>query len=83
MLVVLIFQILVALVLGEVSSRYPLEGAIYLWTFAQTGASSGWFSAWAYWWTMVFTMTSCAYAAASFLLPGLGFDTATRAGSSP
>ncbi len=27
---------------------------------------------------MVFTGTSCAYAAASFLLPGLGFDTATK-----
>jgi len=78
MIVVLALQILVALVLGEVSSRYPLEGAIYQWTLEQTGATSGWFSAWAYWWTMVFTMTSCAYAAASFVLPGLGFDTATK-----
>ena len=78
MVAVLIFQILVVLVLGEVSSRYPLEGGIYQWTLEQTGATSGWFSAWAYWWTMVFTMTSCAYAAASFLLPGLGFDTATK-----
>ena len=32
MLAVLILQILVVLVLGEVSSRYPLEGAIYQWT---------------------------------------------------
>ena len=78
MLGVLILQILVVLVLGEVSSRYPLEGAIYQWTLEQTGATSGWFSAWAYWWTMAFTMTSCAYASASFLLPGLGFDTATK-----
>jgi len=78
LVIVLALQILVALVLGEVSSRYPLEGGIYQWTLEQTGATSGWFSAWAYWWTMVFTMTSCAYAAASFILPGLGFDSATK-----
>jgi amino acid transporter len=78
MVIVFVFQTLVALVLGEVSSRYPLEGAIYQWTLEQTGATSGWFSAWVYWWTMIFTMTSCAYAAASFILPGLGFDSATK-----
>lgn len=78
LVVVMALQILVALVLGEVSSRYPLEGGIYQWTLEQTGATSGWFSAWAYWWTMVFTMTSCAYAAASFILPGLGFVSATK-----
>jgi amino acid transporter len=74
LLVVLVGQLLVALVLGEVSSRWPLEGGIYQWTRAQTGSTTGWFSAWTYWWTMVFTMTSCAFASASFLLPGLGVD---------
>jgi amino acid transporter len=72
MLLVLVGQILVSLILGEVASRWPLEGGIYQWTREQTGATAGWFSAWAYWWTMVFTMTSCAYAASSFILPGLG-----------
>lgn len=79
LLVVLVGQFLVALVLGEVASIYPLAGGIYQWTRQQTGATTGWFSAWAYWWTMVFTMTSCAYAAASFLLPGLGVTDASKA----
>ena len=79
LLVVLVAQFLVALILGEVASNWPLEGGIYQWTREQTGATTGWFSAWAFWWTMVFTMTSCAYAASSFILPGLGVDTASKA----
>jgi amino acid transporter len=72
LLVVLVGQFLVALILSEVASAWPLEGGVYQWTRRQTGAVSGWFSAWAYWWTMVFAMTTCAYAAASFLMPGIG-----------
>jgi amino acid transporter len=78
MLLVLVGQILVSLILGEVASRWPLEGGIYQWTREQTGARSGWFSGWAYWWTMVFTMTSCAYAASSFILPGVGVDSPSK-----
>lgn len=78
LLVVLVGQFLVALILGEVASNWPLEGGIYQWTREQTGVKSGWFAAWAFWWTMVFTMTSCAYAAASFILPGLGVDNASK-----
>src|SRR5205807_7652171 len=78
LLLVLAGQFLVAMVLGEVASVWPLEGGIYQWTRHQTGDTTGWFSAWTFWWTMVFTMTSCAYAAASFILPGLGVDTASK-----
>jgi amino acid transporter len=79
LLLVLAGQFLVVLVLGEVASVYPLAGGIYQWTRQQVGAKPGWFAAWAYWWTMAFTMTSCAYAAASFLLPGLGVNTDSKA----
>src|SRR6267143_602906 len=74
LLVVLVGQFLVSLILAEVASAWPLEGGIYQWTRKQTGAVAGWFSAWAYWWTMVFAMTTCAYAAASFIMPGIGVD---------
>jgi amino acid transporter len=63
LLVVLVFQLLVALILGEVASIWPLAGGIYQWTRQQTGAKAGWFAAWAYWWTMVFAMSTCAFAA--------------------
>jgi amino acid transporter len=78
LLVVLVGQFLVSLILAEVASAWPLEGGVYQWTRKQTGATSGWFAAWAYWWTMVFAMTTCAYAAASFLLPGIGVADAPK-----
>jgi amino acid transporter len=78
LLVVLVGQLLVALTLGEVASAWPLEGGIYQWTRRQTGAVTGWFSAWAYWWTMVVTVAAVAYAAASFILPGLGITDASK-----
>lgn len=78
LLVVLVFQLFVALILGEVASIWPLAGGIYQWTRQQTGAKAGWFAAWAYWWTMVFAMTATAYAAASFILPGLGVTDASK-----
>ena len=34
--------ILVSLVLGEVASKWPLEGGIYQWTLEQTGPKSAW-----------------------------------------
>src|SRR5256885_2167535 len=74
LLVVLVGQFLVSLILSEVASAWPLEGGVYQWTRRQTGARAGWFAAWTYWWTMVFAGTTCAYAAASFLLPGIGID---------
>jgi amino acid transporter len=78
LLVVLVGQFLVSLILAEVASAWPLEGGVYQWTRKQTGATSGWFAAWAYWWTMVFAMTTCAYAAASFGLPGIGITDASK-----
>ena len=78
LLVVLVAQLLVALVLGEVASIWPLAGGVYQWTRQQTGAKAGWFAAWAYWWTMVFAMATCAYFAASFILPGIGVTDASK-----
>ena len=78
LLVVLVGQFLVSLILAEVASAWPLEGGVYQWTRKQTGATAGWAAAWAYWWTMVFAMTTCAYAAASFILPGIGITDAAK-----
>jgi amino acid transporter len=78
LLVVFVLQLLVAFILGEVASTWPVEGGVYQWTREQTGATAGWFSAWGYWWTMLFAMASCAYAAASFILPGVGVTTASK-----
>ena len=78
LLVVLVGQFLVSLILAEVASAWPLEGGVYQWTRKQTGATTGWFAAWAYWWTMVFAGTTCAFAAAGFILPGIGVTDASQ-----
>jgi amino acid transporter len=77
-IVVAIGAILISLVLGEVSSHWPLEGGIYQWTLEQTGPKPAWFSSWAYWWTSVFAIPACAYPAASFILSGLGVAAPTK-----
>jgi len=78
LLVVLVGQLMVSLILSEVASAWPLEGGVYQWTKRQTGPTAGWFAAWTYWWTMVFAGTTCAYAASSFLLPGIGIEGASK-----
>lgn len=65
---------LVAAVFGEISSRWPLAGGVYQWTRQQVGTDWAWFGGWAYWWTMVMAMTTCAYAAATYVVAAAGWS---------
>jgi hypothetical protein len=65
---------LVAAVFGEISSRWPLAGGVYQWTRQQVGTNWAWFGGWAYWWTMVMAMTTCAYAAATYVAAAAGWS---------
>ncbi|HEV2092694.1 MAG TPA: amino acid permease [Rubrobacter sp.] len=56
-------QVLVALVLAELASRYPLEGSVYQWSRVLGGATYGWFTGWAYMWTLALAMAAVGYAA--------------------
>ncbi len=71
-------QMLVALVFGEIASRWPLAGGVYQWTRQQVGTGPAWFAGWAYMWTLTIAMSTVAYAAASFLAPVLGIDDADK-----
>ena len=70
---VLAGQTMVALVFGEISSRWPLAGGVYQWTRQQVGTKVAWFGGWAYMWTMVIAMTTVAYAAASYAAAAAGW----------
>jgi len=76
---VLIGMTLVVLVLGEISSRFPVTGGIYQWTRQQVGAGPAWFAGWAYIWVCVVSMAAVAYAGATFLARALGFGDGSRA----
>lgn len=65
-------QMLVALVFGEIASRWPLAGGVYQWTRQQVGTGPAWFAGWAYMWTLTIAMSTVAYAAASFIAPVVG-----------
>lgn len=72
--VVLAGQLLVALVFGEIASRWPLAGGVYQWTRQQVGKRAAWFAGWAYMWTLTMAMATVAYAAASFIAPVIGLE---------
>lgn len=67
-------QILVALVLAELASRYPLEGSVYQWSRVLGGATYGWFTGWAYMWTLALAMAAVGYGAAGFIPTILGLE---------
>ncbi len=67
-------QLLVALVFGEIASRWPLAGGVYQWTRQQVGTGPAWFAGWAYMWTLTIAMSTVAYAAASFIAPVIGIN---------
>ncbi len=72
--VVLAGQLLVALVLAELASVWPLTGGLYKWTQRLAGARAGWAAGWAYIWTLIVLVTAQCYAAAPFLTSLLGID---------
>ena len=67
-------QLLVALVLAELSSRWPLAGGLYKWTQRLAGERVGWAAGWAYVWTLVVLVTAQCYAAAPFFMGLVGVE---------
>ena len=67
-------QLLIAVALGELVSRWPIEGSIYQWSRRLSGATAGWFGGWIYIWTLVVSMASVATGAAVFLAQALQWN---------
>ncbi|TNM48299.1 amino acid permease [Nocardioides albidus] len=76
--IVLAGQMLVALVFGELASRWPYAGSVYQWARHARGTAWGWTAAWAYLWGLTLTLSTMAYAAAGFLLGVLDVVEPTR-----
>jgi amino acid transporter len=72
--IVLAGQLLVALVLAELASVWPLTGGLYKWTQKLAGAGVGWAAGWAYVWTLIVLVTAQCYAAAPFFTGLVGID---------
>jgi amino acid transporter len=73
-------QLLVASALGEVASRYPLQGSLYAWAGRLMGPAYGWFTGWAYVWTVLIALVTVAVGATQFW--GAAFEIDVSAKSS-
>lgn len=76
--IVLIGQLAVAAVFGEMASRWPYAGSVYQWARHVRGTSWGWIAAWAYMWGLTIALSTLAYGAAGFLLEVFGADEVGR-----
>jgi amino acid transporter len=65
-------QMLVALVMGEVVSQFPIAGGIYPWMRRLAGRRTAWLTAWVYVWAMLVTIASVAQYGTGFLATVLG-----------
>ena len=72
--VVLLGQLLVTGVFGELVSRWPFQGSVYAWSTRLIGPRYGWITNWAYMWGLTMALSAVALAAAQFLAAALGFN---------
>ena len=79
--VVLIGQLLVAGVFGELASRWPYAGSVYQWSRHARGTTWGWVAAWAYMWGLTIALGTLSYAASGFLLQIFGVTEPSRWGT--
>lgn len=79
--VVLIGQLLVAGVFGELASRWPYAGSVYQWSRHVRGTTWGWIAAWAYMWGLTIALGTLSYAASGFLLQIFGVTEPSRWGT--
>ena len=77
---VLIGQLLVTAVFGDLVSRWPFQGSVYAWSRELIGRQWGWMTNWAYMWGLTLTLSVLGLAAAGYLLGALGIDNAHQGG---
>ncbi|HWH97620.1 MAG TPA: APC family permease [Pseudolysinimonas sp.] len=78
--VVLAGQLLVALIFGELSSRWPEEGGVYAWTRHLAGPKTAWWTGWTYAWTLICLNAAAAFAVSAFVVEVMDLD---EAGTGP
>jgi len=70
--VVLIGQLLVCGVFGNLVSKWPLQGSVYAWSRELIGPRFGWFTGWAYMWGLTLTLAVLPITASPYILGAAG-----------
>ncbi len=76
--VVLIGQLAVTGVFGDLVSKWPFQGSVYAWAREVVGPRYGWFANWAYSWGLTIAVATVALAAAQFLGPAMGLNSLSQ-----
>jgi amino acid transporter len=69
---VLVGQLFVCGVFGNLASRWPLQGSVYAWSRELIGRRFGWLTGWAYMWGLTLAIVVLALAASPYLLGAFG-----------
>jgi len=69
---VLIGQLLVCCVFGNLVSKWPLQGSVYAWSRELIGPRYGWFAGWAYMWGLTLTLAVLPITASPYILGAAG-----------
>jgi amino acid transporter len=69
---VLIGQLLVCCVFGNLVSKWPLQGSVYAWSRELIGPRYGWFTGWAYMWGLTLTLAVLPITASPYILGAAG-----------
>src|SRR6266849_808670 len=71
---VLIGQLFVCGVFGNLVSKWPLQGSVYAWSRELIGPRYGWFTGWAYMWGLTLTLAVLPITAAPYILGAAGVN---------
>ena len=69
---VLVGQLMVCGVFGNLVSVWPLQGSVYAWSRELIGPRYGWFTGWAYMWGLTLTLAVLPITAAPYILGAAG-----------
>jgi amino acid transporter len=69
---VLIGQLFVCGVFGNLVSKWPLQGSVYAWSRELIGPTYGWFTGWAYMWGLTLTLAVLPITASPYILAAAG-----------
>ena len=75
---VLIGQLFVCGVFGNLVSKWPLQGSVYAWSRELIGARYGWFTGWAYMWGLTLTLAVLPITAAPYILSAAGVSSPSQ-----
>jgi len=76
--IVLVGQLFVCGVFGNLVSKWPLQGSVYAWSRELVGPRYGWFTGWAYMWGLTLTLAVLPITASPYILAAAGVNSPSQ-----